>query len=124
MNSFSTIPPLMGLRKDHKPDLEGDPVRGPKLRPLCLANMAPSAPLGSLQAKIVRALADEIQDRIQTEVISTEEIKYHIEKANISTEERVERHKLSNVRPRRTGTVSPLQDMGSTFVLSMDVNKQ
>ena len=55
VNSFSTIPPLMGLRKDHKPDLEGDPVLGPKLRPLCPANVAPNAPLGSLQAEIVRA---------------------------------------------------------------------
>ena len=41
MSNYATIPPLTGLRKDHKPDLQGDPEIGPKLCPLCLANNAP-----------------------------------------------------------------------------------
>ena len=31
---FHTIPSLQGLRKDHKGHLDGDPNKGPKLRPL------------------------------------------------------------------------------------------
>ena len=41
VNNHITIPPLMEIRKDHKPDLDKDPIKGPKLRPLCPANISP-----------------------------------------------------------------------------------
>ena len=34
ISNYSTIPPLMGLRKDHKDNINNDAVLGPKLRPL------------------------------------------------------------------------------------------
>ena len=33
VGNFVTIPSLQGLRKDHKGDLDGNPTKGPKLRP-------------------------------------------------------------------------------------------
>ena len=29
VNNFTTVPVLQGLRKEHKPDIEGDPIKGP-----------------------------------------------------------------------------------------------
>ena len=62
MSNYATIPPLTGLRKDHKPDLQGDPEIGPKLCPLCPANNAPNTPLSDLMSKVCKGLSDEIQD--------------------------------------------------------------
>ena len=31
VNHFSTVPPLLGLRKDHKKDINNEPTLGPKL---------------------------------------------------------------------------------------------
>ena len=56
VSNYATIPPLTGLRKDHKPDLHGDPEIGPKLHPLCPANHAPSAPLSNLLAKVCKGV--------------------------------------------------------------------
>ena len=58
--NFVTIPVMQGLRKDHKADIDNDPNLGPKLRPLCAANRAPNAALGSIVAKTVKAIADSI----------------------------------------------------------------
>ena len=57
---YVMIPVLQGLRKDHKADRNGDPNLGPKLRPLCAANKAPSAAFGGVVAKTVRAIADNV----------------------------------------------------------------
>ena len=38
-------------------------------------------------AKVAKATADEFQAKHQTEVITTKELKYHIEKANIKIKE-------------------------------------
>ena len=66
VNNFTTIPPLMGLRKDHKPDLDNNPSKGPKLRPLCPANISPNSALGNLMSNIVRGLADERQEKLNS----------------------------------------------------------
>ena len=39
ISNYLSIPPLMGLRKDHKGDIDDNPEKGLKLRPLCLANI-------------------------------------------------------------------------------------
>ena len=82
VTNFSTIPPLVGLRKDHKADLQNNKVLGPKLRPLCPANIAPNAPLGNVIGMICRALADKHQVRAKTELISTEELMSSFEYTN------------------------------------------
>ena len=50
------------LCKDHKGDLEDNPVQGPKLRPICPANIAPNARLDGLMARVIKILANESQD--------------------------------------------------------------
>ena len=59
VGNYTTIPSLQGLRKDHKGDIGGDPVKGPKLRPLVAANKAPNAALGNLVAKIAKAVRNK-----------------------------------------------------------------
>ena len=91
ISNYATIPPLMGLRKDHKECINKDPVLGPKLRPLCPANLAPSAPLANLMATICKGLADEIQNEVRTEVIITEEMMFSIGQANQRVRERLDK---------------------------------
>ena len=79
---YVMIPVLQGLRKDHKADRNGDPNLGPKLRPLCAANKAPSAAFGGVVAKTVKAIADNVVKEGKGEVISTEEMKRLIEDSN------------------------------------------
>ena len=122
VNNYTTIPPLMGLRKDHKPDLDGDPSKGPKLRPLCPANISPNSALGNLMSNIVRGLADERQEKLKTEVISTEEMKYHINITNSKINQRIINTHPATLRPRREKNIPPIQDLSSTVVLSMDVS--
>ena len=121
ISNHMTIPPLMGLRKDHKSDINDNPVLGPKLRPLCPANVSPNAALGGLMASVARATGDEFQSRENTEVISTEELKFCISEANNRIKDRIQGWLQANHRPRRTDSLPPIQDMGSTVVLSMDV---
>ena len=108
--------------EDVKGNLENDPNLGPKLRPLCPANVAPNSNLGNLMARMTKVITDEAQDRINTEVISTEELKFHLEKVNVSIQERVRNYKNSLAsRTRRCDTRPPKQDLSDTIVLSMDV---
>ena len=72
-------------------------------------------------ASVARTTANEYQSKVNTEVISTEELKFHILKANEKIQDRVKRWLNTNQRPRRRNTLPPIQDMGSTVVLSMDV---
>ena len=81
ISNYVTIPVLQGLRKDHKPDRNGDPILGPKLRPLCAANRAPNAALCNLVAKSAKALGDSIS-HLGGEIISCEELKQKIEDVN------------------------------------------
>ena len=56
ISNFTPVPVMEGLRKDHKGNINGDSVKGPKLRPLCAANRAPNAALGGIVAKVVKAV--------------------------------------------------------------------
>ena len=80
-----TIPILQGLRKDHKPNRNGNPVLGPKLRPLCAANKAPNAAIGNLVARAAKAIGDSIATKVGGEVVSTEDLKHKIEDLNKKT---------------------------------------
>ena len=82
LSNYAPIPPLAGLRKDHKPLINGEPDLGPKLRPLCPANHAPNAPLSNIISRVCKGLADEMLERHGTEVVSTEELMYNISEAN------------------------------------------
>ena len=79
---YVTIPSLQGLRKDHKGNLDGDPKKGPKLRPLAAANRAPNAALGNLVSRVVKSVGDNKASKTGTELISTEELKRRIEDVN------------------------------------------
>ena len=107
---------LQGLRKDHKPDMDNDPTKGPKMRPLCAANKAPNAALGNIVAQVSKAVGDSIASS-GGEVISCEEMKRKIEDLNKARSE-----KAFKERPRRTGIAPPIQKQGSLKVFSMDVS--
>ena len=79
VNNYTTIPALQGLRKDHKGDIDNDPIKGPKLRPLCAANRAPNASLGTVTAQILKAVGNNICDNIGGDVISSEHLKREFE---------------------------------------------
>ena len=117
ISNYVTIPVLQGLRKDHKPNREGSEILGPKLRPLCAANRAPNAALGGIIAKTVKALSDNITDKANSEVISTEELKRKIEDVNkIIINDTNTREKL----PRKNKRI-PLQN-NELVAFSMDVS--
>merc|ERR1712240_716598 len=61
ISNFAPIPPMIGMRKDHKANIQNKPTLGPKLRPLCPANQAPNVLLGNMMASICRILANEHQ---------------------------------------------------------------
>ena len=93
---YVMIPVLQGLRKDHKANRNGDPNLGPKLRPLCAANKAPSAAFGGVVAKTVKAIADNVVKEGKGEVISTEEMKRLIEDSNKTRQRKpIQNNKLS-----------------------------
>ena len=114
ISNYVTIPVLQGLRKDHKPNIDGDPSIGPKMRPLCAANKAPNANLGNLVAKVSKAVGDTIADS-GGEVISGEEMKRKIEDVN-----KARRVKTFKERPYRNAP--PIQKPGELKVYSMDVS--
>ena len=120
ISNFSTVSPLMGLRKDHKKNISDSKILGPKLRPLCLANQALNAPLNNLMAKICRSLANEKQLRARTEVISSEELMYNISVTNRKIENRVIRSLLFRERVKRQNP--RIQDLFSSVALSMDIS--
>ena len=60
LSQFAKVPKMQGLRKDHKPDMEGDPTRGPPLRPLVSARSSPNAPLSNLMSGIVKGIRVEM----------------------------------------------------------------
>ena len=69
----SAVPPLRGLRKDHKKVV--DPVLGPPNRPFLNAGLGPNANLGNIQARFLRPVKAANNKVINTEVCSTEEVK-------------------------------------------------
>ena len=91
INNYSSIPSIQGLRKDHKGNLDNDPIKGPKLRPLCAANKAPNAALANVVAKMLKAVGDNISEFVGAEVISTEQLKREFEIVNRKISEEWER---------------------------------
>ena len=124
VNNYTTIPALQGLRKDHKGDIDNDPTKGPKLRPLCAANRAPNASLGNIMAQVLKAVGDNLCDKVGGEVISSEHLKREFEEANTrirqNWDEDVELARKHRER-RRSNMPSQLQEMDKLCVFSMDI---
>jgi hypothetical protein len=74
ISSMAGIPTLQGMRKDHKPNVDGDKDKGPPLRPLCGANKSLNAPLGGLISTLLKGVCDELSAKTGTEILSTEEL--------------------------------------------------
>ena len=75
-----TVPPLKGLRKDHKKTV--DPILGPPNRPFLNAGLGPNASLGNLQARFLRPVKTAINRMVKSEVCSTEEVQRSFEDYN------------------------------------------
>ena len=71
-------------------------------------------------SRSVRAVANRVAEICGTEVISTEELKFHIEKANKAIHDRV--NKSTCYRPRRANCLPQMQNLNDVCVLSMDVS--
>ena len=126
INNYSTIPSLQGLRKDHKGDLDNDPMKGPKLRPLCAANKAPNAALGNLVAKILKAVGDKLCETIGAEVISTDKLKGELEKVNNKINEKWDNDKdnAEKIRKRRRpGQPTSRQERDNVIIFSIFVRQ-
>ena len=124
VGNYVTIPSLQGLRKDHKGDMDGDPVKGPKLRPLAAANRAPNAALGNLVAQVTKAIGNNICEKFGGEIISTEELKRNIDEANskIRKSWKTEREKAESFRKsRRSSKPTMIQERDVLTIFGMDV---
>ena len=76
------IPPLFGLRKDHKTPSPGQEEKGPPTRPVCGASESVNGPLSHILSEILNIMADELDKEIGTECRSTEEMISRIEAVN------------------------------------------
>lgn len=82
------LPPITtGMRKDHKKVQEGQEKKGPPMRPVCHASSAPNNVISSIIAPIVKAVAEEAENRT---VASTEELIANLKKVNKRERERRE----------------------------------
>ena len=63
VNKFGHIPVLYGLKKDHKPVVEGKPM---PTRPVCGANDAPNAQLCHVLSVVVTAIAATMDEELKT----------------------------------------------------------
>ena len=109
------VPPLRGLRKDHKKNF--DPVSGPPCRPYMNAGLGPNANLGNIQARFLRPVKKKLVSMLGTEVCSTEEVKRIF--SDYNSQERKERV-LRPTRLCRGQFNVPLQST-KRIVGSMDV---
>ena len=79
------IPPLSGYQKTHK-DLSHLPPeekeKGPEVRPVCDASESNNGPLSELLSEEITKLGDEMDKKIKTLCLSTEEMAGGIEKVN------------------------------------------
>ena len=122
--SYSKISGLKGLRKDHKGNINNDPIKGPKLCPLAAANKAPNTALGYLLAQIANAVGDNIADVMGTEVVSTKQLKHTMEEANFKIVTQWEEDVSKAHRKRKmicSGKPTPRQEMDQLVIFSMDV---
>ena len=76
----TTVPKMMGLRKDHK--VYDDFVRGPKLRALVNGKVGPNSPLANLLTRLFVPVRFNLQQKVDTEILSTEELLHHVENFN------------------------------------------
>ena len=74
LSQFAKVPDMNGLRKDHKSPINDDPDLGPPLRPLVNAKNAPNAPLSSLMSTITQGLRNQLNLKIQTELLNGESL--------------------------------------------------
>ena len=73
------VPQLKGVRKDHK---DSDPEYDPPVRVMMDGKKGPNGPAANLVAQLLRPVKNSINDKVGTEVISTEEVCHHFEKFN------------------------------------------
>ena len=67
----------------------------------CLSDVS----MRNLMSSVVRGLADELQGKMNTEVISTEEMKQHIKITNTKVQKRILTTYPATLRPRRERTI-------------------
>ena len=70
----SSIPPLYGLRKDHKQVPIEEEKLGPPTRPVCGATKSPNGALSNILSEVLERLSDCEDMKIGTECRSTEEM--------------------------------------------------
>ena len=110
----SNVAQLRGLRKDHK--VTHNAVAGPPLRPLCNGKVGPNAPLGNLMARLLKTVRSGMaQNQLNTEVLSTEEVLYHLEQFNNEA-----RNEVQRMQPGRGCKVPGIQNE-EVVIGSMDV---
>ena len=87
MNNGGPIPPLYGMRKDHKAVPIGQEEVGPPARPVCGASKSPNGALSNILSKILDKLSDCIDEEVRTECRSTEEMVAEFNRINRLNEE-------------------------------------
>ena len=96
---YNPIPILSGLRKDHK--VTPDPVKGPPLRPVYRARVAPNSALGNIISQMVKGLGDELSSKIGTDSLNSEEVCAEVVKANFKIEVEKSRRRQPNRKAKR-----------------------
>ena len=96
---YNPIPILSGLRKDHK--VTPDPVKGPPLRPVYRARVAPNSALGNIISQMVKGLGDELNSKIGTDSLNSEEVCAEVVKANFKIEVEKSRRRQPNRKAKR-----------------------
>ena len=91
VNYGGSIPPLYGMRKDHKEVPIGQEEVGPPARPVCGANKSPNGALSNILSKILDKLSDCIDEEVKTECRSTEEMVAEFKRVNSLNEAEEER---------------------------------
>ena len=82
MSKNGTIPELYGLRKDHKPVVNGQEAIGPPTRPVCGASRSINGPLSNILSEVLDRISDRIDEEIDTECRNTEEMIAEFERIN------------------------------------------
>ena len=108
------LPTLYGMRKDHK---EGwDKELGPPMRPLCNGKLGPNAPLGNLISKIIRPAREKLNEDLNTEVLSTEELQNNIEEFNEKNRKNeYKKPKMKSVYNHKVKSCIQKQDVKALF---------
>ena len=82
-------PVLYGMRKDHKEVPEGQESKGPPVRPVCAAKVAPNSRLSGFLTQVINDYCDGVNNH--HEVKSSEEMRAAMETFNENVEEEVRR---------------------------------